>query len=114
MCQIDVAVGLVIFGTQTSSGWGMMISTTEVAMTATAPKRDVKTVVFILVGEIRKWEWSWDEMEEEDVWSRFAAAAYICMLHPLSGQVHPESLPSLHVGNGDSMRCVTDRWNAAR
>jgi hypothetical protein len=36
----------------------MMMSATEVAMTATAPKRDVKIVVFILVVEIRKWEWS--------------------------------------------------------
>jgi hypothetical protein len=87
----------------------MMMSATEVAMTATAPKRDVKIVVFILVVEVRKWEWSSDEMEEEDVWSRFAAAAYICMLHPLSGQVHPESFPSSHVGDGDSVRCATDR-----
>jgi hypothetical protein len=48
-----LAVGLVIFGTHTSKGWMVGTAATEVTMAATATRRDVNMVVFIVVGEVR-------------------------------------------------------------
>jgi hypothetical protein len=47
-----LAVGLVILGTHTSKGWMVGTAATEVTMAATAPRRDVNMVVFIVVGEM--------------------------------------------------------------
>jgi hypothetical protein len=47
-----LAVGLVIFGTHTSKGWMAGTAATELTMAATATRRDVNMVVFIVVGEV--------------------------------------------------------------
>jgi hypothetical protein len=59
-CQTVLAVGLVIFGTQTSWGFGVATAAAPEARAATPPRRDVIIVVFIVtVGVSREWaRWS--------------------------------------------------------
>jgi hypothetical protein len=47
-------VGLVIFGDQTTSGWGVAAAAAEEANAARAPRKDVNVVVFMIVGECVK------------------------------------------------------------
>jgi hypothetical protein len=47
-------VGLVIFGDQTTSGWGVATAAEEEAIAARAPRKDMNVVVFMIVGECVK------------------------------------------------------------